>query len=298
LVSRHLAFPDIDGFWENDDLNRTETKIRAMVPSFETKWTGQQLQLATQLARVLALQGQLPEARQTLIACEKHLADLNEAEKVEAEIRLHLEQGRFDCLSNSPAKGIHSFKLAWISAEKAQQIVHLIDAAYMFSITLPAKSGREWLERAMKLAQGTNDPRANQWWPHLYIAEGWFYFDSHQFDKALLSFDQAAKAMGDSKDASLEKNIAWCRGRTLRATGKINEALQIQEATLKNLNAHTGNNGFIYLEMAECYLALQNHEKAQAAFLSAHEYLHQYKWYADNHADELERMKKLGKKSY
>lgn len=55
-------------------------------------------------------------------------------------------------------------------------------------------------------------------------------------------------------------------------------------------------NGHVYLEIAECKQLLNEQPQARTFFELAHSALSLDRWYADNHSDELERMKYLFKK--
>ena len=79
--------------------------------------------------------------------------------------------------------------------------------------------------------------------------------------------------------------------------GKAQEALKIQEEIILDLQRLNLVNGYVYLEIAECYQAMFLTEQAQPYFLSAHSLLKSDKWYSDNRQHDLERILKNSKKS-
>jgi len=295
LQDLHLVFPDIDGFWENRDLGQTENKIRALLPSPQESFNAQQVETLIQLGRLHGLQGQMKESLQVLEDCEQRLLSLSAQDRIRPEIRWHLEMGRYFSLSKFPSRAIEAFKNAWLAAEKALQPLFLIETAYMFSITLPQKQSREWLLRALEIIQSTQDPNAKKWFPLLSMTEAWHHFDAHRFEKALEVFRSALSQCEGQENRSLQKVLRWCEARTLRALKQPEEALKIQEDILTSFDQMGLVNGFVYLEIAECWQDLDQKSKSQPFYAKAAETLEKNIWYADNHGHELSRIQKNAK---
>jgi tetratricopeptide (TPR) repeat protein len=296
LRDLHGQFPDIDGFWDFADLNRTESNIRARLPSEEGPWTPKDLEALTQLGRLQGLQGNLSQARATLEKARQRINEISGEARLRPETRVLLELGRVLCLGMTPTKAQNFFNEAWELATASHDAFFAIDAALMLSISQPPKSKNEWLQKAMMLAQETKAGQGKLWLAQLYTMEGWHAFDFRQFDKALESFEKALaepRQPGDEKKYFVNR---WCRARALRAVNRNQEAYEIQQTLLGESTEAGSNNGHVYLEVAECLQALNRHEEAKAFFESAHKELSADGWYSDNKASELGRMMYLAKK--
>ena len=76
--------------------------------------------------------------------------------------------------------------------------------------------------------------------------------------------------------------------------GEVDEALANQEALLA-INQQLGEpDGYIYEELGECYLALQQPTQATQAFAQAYTLLSQDSWLVTNESERLARLKMLG----
>ena len=285
LYSALAYFPDIDGFWQPEDFPATEREIRSKSPVT--------VELLSQLARVQGLQGELPAARETLELARQMMTERAEPR---ARLRWLLEQGRIHCLAMSPTKANEFFVQAWNLANEAGESFFAIDAALMLSTIRPPKSQNEWLQKALSLAETSDDSRARLWLTQLYLLDGWHSYDFRQFEKALESFNKAISMPSLSDDQSRTYPLLWSKARVLRAMGQVTEALEIQERLWKEMQSSGKVNGHVYLEIAECYQLLRNQDEAKANFELAYAELSADGWYSDNHAEDLSRMKYLYKK--
>lgn len=296
LQDLHLSFPGIQGYWNMQDLEQTEKQIRAHFPLDETSANSAQVEAVTQMARLFSLQGQLKEARQCLVYSDLLLKSLDPDDLVRMKTRHYLEEGRFYCLSMIPFRALESFRKAWeLSADVSDLDFLAIEAAYMISTTVPAKQGKDWLQRALDRLERSTEESLAHWRPHLYMAMGWQAFDARDFSTALEYFQKAYECVPDQK-APIAVTIKWCKGRCLRAMSDTAEALKIQEEIATMLAEKGDSNGYVLLEMAECFQQLQQAEKARNHFQLAFEKLKLDKWYCDNSDDELRRIQKNFKK--
>jgi tetratricopeptide (TPR) repeat protein len=290
LRDLHGQFPDIDGFWDFGDLKHTESNIRARLPADASSWTPESLEALTQLGRLQGLQDDLVQSRATLDQARTRISEIKGEGRLRPEIRVLLETGRMLCLSMTPSKAQPYFNEAWELATGSHAAFFAIDAALMLSISQPPKSKNEWLVKAMSLAKDPKSEQGHLWLAQLYTMEGWHFFDLHQFDKALESFEKALaqpRQAGDQKKYFVNR---WCRARALRAVNRAQEAYEIQQSLLGESTEAGSNNGHVYLELAECLQALNRHEEAKAFFESAHKELSADGWYSDNKSAELSRM--------
>ncbi len=296
----HLSFPDMDGFWNLQNLPETEERISALLPLGDGKATATQVEALTQMARVYLLQDNLKEARNFLNHADTLLKDLPAEEMLKPQVRIYLEEGRFYGWSMYPQRALDFFSKAWEMSNLVGPLDALAaDAAFMISITLPSKQGREWLTGALKLADNPQaTTAAKKWKAHLLMRIGWQEFDVRNFQAALDHFDKAL-VCADKDDSTLFQTLKWCRARVLRAIGKINEAMAVQNEILTDLATEGVLNGHVYLELAECFNALHDQEQSSHYYELAHEKLKLSKWYSENFSSELsEILKKSKKKKY
>lgn len=295
LHDLHLALPDVDGFWNYSDLNETENRIRSQLPSGDQPWTATGIEVLTQLVRVYSLQGRRKEAHSVLESIRGLLPTLPDSERGRPEVRFFLEEGRLHCLSMYPAKALDSFVKAWKQADRLNLHLFAIDAAYMFSITLPMKQGKKWLHAAIELAEKSQESAGRAWLSHLYMMQGWHAFDTHDYSKALGFFESAIASRSANNPEVHPRTLLWCQARALRALGRIDEALKIQMGLQLEFEGAGETNGHVSLEIAECHLALNDPDKAKSFYETAHGLLKKDQWYSDNHAMELARIQKNSK---
>jgi tetratricopeptide (TPR) repeat protein len=290
-------YPNVDAFWDPEDLPKTEGQILALLPAdWTTAWSAQSVELLTQLARAQALQGKLPEARATLDQARRMISETNLGPNSLAELRWNLEQGRMLCLSRSPTKAHDLFAAAWKMANEIHQPFFAIDAALMLSSVRPPKFQNEWLKKALAIAEESQDESANLWRSHLLFLEGWHSFDSRQFEGALEIFNKALAIPLNHGNAPQAFALRWSQARTLRALERTAEAMAIQESLLAQMRPLGKISGHVYLELAECSQLLKHKDEARDYFEQAHIALSTDPWYIDNRSDELERMKYLWKR--
>lgn len=291
-------FPNIDGFWQANNLPETEAQIRGQLPQPGTaEWSSKSLELLILLARVQGLRQDLPGARATLDQVGQLIAEGRGRPDSKTELRWLLEQGRILCLSMNPAKAHDVFVQVWNLATESGQSFFAIEAALLLSTIRPPKSQNEWLQKALKIADSSKDQEARQWLSQLLLLDGWRAFDGHQFEKALEGFERAIAQASTTSHEDRGFLLQWSKARTLRALGRVAEALAIQESLLAKMSYLGRVNGHVYLEIAECKQILKAHDEAKTNFELAHAQLSADTWYSDNRSEELNRMKHLSKRS-
>ncbi len=290
-------FPDLDGLWDFDDLQRTEFEITQRLPKEGEGWNSQALELLSQKARVQGLLGKLPETNATLTKLKTLLAEQNEPQKNQrAQIRFFIEQGRFLGLSMSKSHSIAFFAQAMEQATKSGEFYFAVEAALMLSVSQPPKSQYEWLKKAIQIAETSGDEQAKLWLSILYTMEAWHVYDLRRFEEALVSFEKALARPQSPQDATRITTIKWSIGLTLRTLNRVQEALDLQRKLMEELTAVGKINGYVLLEIAECLQLLGNHDEARTYFESAYKELSLNGWYADNKGLELNRIQRLSKR--
>jgi GrpB-like predicted nucleotidyltransferase (UPF0157 family) len=202
----------------------------------------------TQVARALALAGNYSAATSLL--------DSLSGPDPELRVRLELEHGRVLNSSGSPDGARPLFADAFAAASNAGFEYLTVDALHMLAIVAPAAEQEPLNRRALELAASADDPRARQWRGSLLNNLGWTLFERGDYPEALALFEDALverRARGTTAQVQVAR---WCVGRTLRALGRVPDALGIQRA-LAHEHAQAGTSDpFVEEEIRECLAAL------------------------------------------
>jgi len=295
LRDYHLFFPDLDGFWDPLNLAETESRIRMALPNSKEVTGPLHVAAVTQAVRLFSLQNKMPQAKEFLRYAEHFLLDLDPEEKTKLQVRFFLEEGRFFNLSMNPVRALESFRKAWLLSQDVKKLDYLaIDAAFMISVTLQAKQGKDWFNVAFGMAEGSElSSPAAKWKSYLFAEAGWKAFDSKEYGAALTFFEKAAVASEINNYFS--RTVKWSIARVKRALGDIDEALALQNNLLFEMTDKLEPNAFIYLEIAECYQAKHELSKAAPNFQRAYEGLQNNEWYSENYVNELKDILKKSK---
>ena len=198
--------------------------------------------MLTQVARALGLQGKFDEA----IA----LLDSLPTADPELSARIWLERGRVLNSSGRPMDAIEPFSEALLLAT-ASDFEHLmIDALHMLAIVSPPEMQDVLNGRALQLATHARDPRARQWRASLLNNMGWTAFDRGEYTAALGRFEDALEARIDQGKPAEIQIALWSVGRTLRALGRFDEALAIQESLAAEHRAAGASDAYVEEELA------------------------------------------------
>lgn len=238
----------IDELWDFDDPVASEGRFRAAADSADSELTRDVL--LTQVARAAGLAERYDEALALLDSLPR--------EPVELRVRLVLERGRVLNSRGSPDEARPLFESAFAAATDAG-LEHLaIDALHMVAIVAPASEQEAFNRRALALAAGADDPRARDWRASLLNNLGWTLFDRGDLAAALALFEDALAArieQGKPGDILIAR---WCIARTLRALGRLDEALAIQVALAAELAAAGTSDRYVEEELTELEAALRS----------------------------------------
>lgn len=158
--------------------------------------------------------------------------------------------------SGSPDKARPRFASAF-SLASAAGFEHLaVDALHMVAIVAPAEEQAALNERALSLASAATDPRARQWRASLLNNLGWTRFDAGEYAAALELFEEAVVERERQGKAGEIQIARWCVGRTLRALGRVDEALRIQLDLAREHEAAGTSDPYVDEEIAACRAAL------------------------------------------
>lgn len=286
--------PDFNKLWNFSNPKETEEKFRELLPQAEAaRDETYKAELMTQIARTQGLQRNFDEAHKTLDEVEKWLQ--NHPNQHRIKVRYLLERGRAFNSSKQQARAIPLFKEAWQLAESVGEDYYAVDALHMVAFAEIARPDEKlkWEERAVTLAEKSEDKRAKKWLGSLYNNMGWSYHDKKDYHKALNVFE---KALAWQQEYGTKRSIEiaeWCIAKIYRLLGRTEEALEMQTKALEKAEGNDPS-GYIWEEIGECYLALKQLDKAQPFFKLAYDKLAQDPWMMANEKERMERMKKLG----
>ena len=296
--------PPFDDKWNYGDPAGTEAHFREVLANHSAASVDFRAQLLSQIARCQGLQRQFDAAHSTLDDVSKLIEQ--EEGLVIARMRYLLERGRATNSGGNPQGSAVFFEEAFelgkshrgkdVSNDGARSLdFHLIDAAHMLAIVLPAEQQEPWARNALELARSTSDPRAQGWRGALTNNLGWTYHEQERYDDALQLFEENELFWRD-KDRPRNANIArWSQARALRSLQRVEEALQMQTRLLVEWAPEDGGpSGYVYEELGECCLILGREDEARPHFATAYEMLSKDDWLQANEKERLERLAKLG----
>lgn len=286
-------FPDLHTLWNYNDPAGTAVRFEQLLLEVAVSPNrAYHVELLSQLARTHSLRRQFAQAHQLLDKASDLLSD----EMIVPQMRCLLERGRTFNSAGEPGRALPLFEAAFVlgTAVSPQADYHTIDAAHMMAIAQfnPAEQIR-WNEHALALAEATPDARAASWLGSLYNNLGWTYHDMGNFDRALLIFEKAVawrEAVHPDQPETI-RIARWCVGRTLRSLARLDEALAVQQALLAEYQDIGQADGFVYEEIGECLLGLEQEAAARPFFAQAYAELSQLDWLEPG---RLVRLQKLG----
>ncbi len=282
------GLPDFRDIWNFDDPAATHAKFEALLQTDVVKeHPTYRRQLVTQIARTHSLRGAFEEAHATLDEVE---AQLRTSEPV-VEVRYHLERGRTFNSAKQPEKAKPHFTLAWEVARRAGIDGLAVDAAHMMGIAEKGDAAMAWNQRALELAETSDDPAAKRWLGALYNNIGWSLHDAGEFDEALEVFERAQAWREERGEVKPLRVAKWSVARAMRSVGRYDDALAIQQALEKEWDAAGAPDGFVYEELAELHLVRGERAEAKKYFALAHPLLAELGWVDEK---RLARIAKLG----
>ena len=296
----------LDELWNFDDPAASETRFRDAIAAAEATGDPDALATAdearTQLARSLGLQGRFAEGDAILDALDAAAnvgaagaVDTAHSAKGRIRVRAHLERGRLRRSGGDPAAAAPHIEAAWALARTLGEDGLAVDAAHMLALVDAAPGEATWHERALDLADTSPDPAARKWRGSLWNNIGWARFGASDVDGALVAFETALEARRGQGQAKETRVAEWCVARALRALGKPDEALAIQERLVtETAAAGDAEDGYMSEEIAECLLELGRHAEATPHFARAADLLGADTWLTAQEPERIDRLRALG----
>ncbi|MEA2675937.1 MAG: hypothetical protein QOJ81_78 [Chloroflexota bacterium] len=203
----------------------------------------------TQVARALGLQGKFNEGRDVLTSLP--------AGDPELGVRGLLEMGRIVNSQGDRDLAREAFQPAFSGAMNGGFEHLAVDALHMLAIVAPPAEREPLNRRALELAAAAHDPRARDWRASLLNNLGWAMFERDAYAEALAVFEDALAARIEQGKPGNIQVARWCVGRTLRALGRFDEALAVQQALAAEHAAAGTSDPYVQEELTELESALE-----------------------------------------
>jgi tetratricopeptide (TPR) repeat protein len=284
--------------WDFHDPAVSESRFQAMADSLKADPVSALL-VRTQVARAQGLQRKFDDANATLdlVARDLPASAPSGRQQLHVQARLTIERGRVLNSGGEPGKARPLFEEAFALADSAGQPALAVDAAHMVAIAAANDSASSdalaWNERALAMAESSSDPEARSWRASLLNNLGWTYHDAGNDKKALDLFQRALAARREMGDARDIREARWSVARSLRANGRLDDALKEQVA-LEKENAKAGEpDGYVFEELGEILYAQGKKDEAKPWFAKAYTELNKDPYLRYDQPDRLKRLKDL-----
>ena len=282
------SWPAFDDWWDYGDPVATEIRFRELLVR-EPPDLDYRIQLTTQVARTLGLQGKFDDASLLLEGVRRRLSEAS----AETRVRWLLERGRVLNSAGKPEQARPIFFEAWNLGRSAGADGFAVDAGHMIAIVAEGREGIEWNERLIAYAEKSSNPAAQKWLGSLYNNLGWGYFDLEDYAAALAAHRQGETFFA-SRDEPVRLRIArWSVAKQLRFLDRCAEALEINVALEQEWREAGEQDGYVYEELGECLYAQGKTNQARAQFARAHALLSADSWLVQNEPDRLARLERL-----
>lgn len=269
LSAPHTAMAiDLAPLWDFAQPALSEQRFRA---ALATAQGDDVLILQTQIARSLGLRSKFDGARALLREIEPKLATAGP----EARVRWQLEWGRSHASAAHPKDTVtpaqrvlarEAYQAALDTARDARLDGLAIDAIHMFAFTDEGPvAGERWAREALALAAGSTQPAARRWEPSIRNNLGMALHGQGRYGEALVEFRQALALREQRGDDAQALGVArWMVAWTLRALGRVDEALAIQQQLERDTAAAGRPDVYVFEELEALHRARGEAVLAQA----------------------------------
>ena len=222
---------DLSSLWDFSRPDVSEQRFRA---ALLTASADDALILRTQIARSLGLRRDFERAREELRAVVKEL----DRAGAEARTRYFLELGRTYASAAHPAE-LQTPQASELARSAYRQAIELartasldglaIDAIHMMAfVDTDAADQLTWAEEALRIVESSTQPAARRWEASIRNNLGHALHQLGRYDEALVQLRQAVAIRERGTSAEATRTAHWMVARTLRAMGRVDEALKIQ----------------------------------------------------------------------
>ncbi len=162
-----------------------------------------------------------------------------------------IERGRLFNSAGEASRALPFFGEAWELAQRAGDHNLAVDAAHMLAIASDVEAAERWVAVALDYidAHGASP----HWRGMLHHNLGWTYFEAGRFDDALGAFRRDEAIREASGNAQTLKVARYAVVRTLRALGRLDEAIALAEEVVRLADAANDAAPYVCEELAECH---------------------------------------------
>ena len=257
---------NVSELWDFDKPELSEERFRFALSNASAD---DALILQTQIARTYGLRRNFSQAQQILADIESQI----ESAGVEAKVRYYLELGRtYSSATHSPESQTNDAREqarnAYMRATELAQNGKLddlaIDALHMMAFvdTAPEKQF-DWNRQALALMQSSSQQEARKWEGSLHNNTGYALHLLGRYEDALLEFKLALDACEREGNPQKIRIAHWMIAWTLRALGRLNEAIEIQLRLERECDEAGEPDPYVFEELELLYQAINNAEKAE-----------------------------------
>jgi tetratricopeptide (TPR) repeat protein len=222
---------DLAPLWDFDHPEVSEQRFREVLDAASAD---DKLILQTQIARTYGLRREFERARSTLKMIEPQI----QGASPQAQVRYALELGRTYASATHTQGSVSAeekeiartqYSSALDIAKRAKLDSLAIDAVHMLAFvdTAPADQLR-WALEALALVEQTSQPDAKKWEAAIRNNTGYALHQLGRFEDALAQFELALALREKGTNAQATLIARWMIAWTLRAMGRVPEALDLQ----------------------------------------------------------------------
>jgi tetratricopeptide (TPR) repeat protein len=219
MVDDRLDPDELAALWDFSDPAGSEARFLDAIALRESG-TPATLELQTQRARALGLQGRFDEAKAILEAID--------SPDVRVMTRKFLELGRVHNSSGETGKAVSHFSKAAKLAREAGDSYLDVDACHMLAIADPTNA-EDWTKKGLSVAEASTDPRTRNWRGPLRNNLAWTFHDAGKLEEALVEFNLALGIFQETGTPEQIHIAWWSVARCLRSLGRNGEARAIQQ---------------------------------------------------------------------
>ena len=257
---------ELSTLWDFNHPELSEQRFRA---ALLTASADDALILQTQIARTFGIRRDFSQARQILADIEPQIQSAG----VEAKVHYYLELGRTYSSATHPPESQTSevkelarsaYLRAFELAQEAKLDYLAIDALHMMAVVDAAPEDQlEWNHEAIALMQSSAQPDAKNWAGSLHNNLGYALHLLGRYEDALLEFKLALAARAREGDPQTIRIAQWMIAWTLRALGRLSEALEIQLRLERECDAAGEPDPYVFEELELLYQAFNDSEKTE-----------------------------------
>jgi tetratricopeptide (TPR) repeat protein len=257
---------DLSTLWDFNKPDVSEERFRS---ALTTASGDDAFILQTQIARTYGLRRDFSKAQQILAGIEPQLQDASD----EARVRYYLELGRtYSSATHPPESQTDAVKelarSAYLQAAELAQNSSLdnlaIDALHMLAFVDTAPEEQmEWNRKALALAESSTQPDAKKWEGSLHNNMGYALHLLGRYEDALAEFHLALAAHERGGNPQNIRVAHWMIAWTLRALGRLQEAIDIQLRLEQECEAAGEPDPYVFEELELLYQAAGDQEKSE-----------------------------------